>query len=261
MTKRPTYEQWLKSFEAVIDAPNPRRAKTPLMMCEMGWPGSGLGAVPTVEVFEKILGALVKLRYSRCYGRVNAEAGMIRKIWWVVSDLVLFDFPPDQGGELFPVEAVPVPEAERTRNLAILRLAAEYAAEAVVDRPPRETQTHRRVNEALELLGELTCREELRGLIEGLVVKARRMIAEVEDDSTSAAIEFLQSYYCRHDVEISEEFLNELSDLEARTQRETVVFKINSLLIAVGEIDELTAMSSVDSFRDRREDLLGDSDL
>lgn len=248
-------------MEAVIDAPNPRRAKTPLMKCEMGWPDFELAALPTMEVFEKILGALVRLRYSRCYGRVDAETGMIRKIGWLVSGLVSFDFPPDQGGELFPVEAAPVPEAEGTRNLGILRLAAEYAAEAVVDRPPRETQTHRRVNESLELLGELTCREELRGLIEGVVVKARRMIAEVEDDSTSAAIEFLQSYYCRHDVEISEEFLNELSDLEARTQSETVVFQINSLLIAVGEIDELTAMSSVDLFRDCREDLMGDSDL
>lgn len=257
----PTYEQWLKSFEMVINAPNPRRAKTPLMMCEMGWPGSGLGAAPTVEVFEKILGALVKLRHSRCYGRVDAEAGMIRKIWWVVSDLVNFDRPPDQSGELFPLEAAPVPEADRKRNLAIMRLAAEYAAEALVDRPPRETQTHRRVNEALELLGELTCREELRGLIERVVVKARKMIAGVEDDTTSAAIEFLQSYYCRHDVEISEEFLNELRDLEARIQRETVLFQINSLLIAVGEIDELTAMSSVDLFRDCREDLMGDSDL
>ena len=182
---------------------------------------------------------------------------MIQKIWWVITDLVHFDRPPDQSGELFPLEAVPVPEGERTTNLAIMRLAAEYAAEALVDRPRRETQTHRRVNEALELLGELTCREELRGLIEGVVVKARRMIAGVEDDSTSAAIEFLQAYYCRHDVEVSEEFLEELSELEARTQRESIVFQINSLLIAVGEIDELTAMSSVDLFRDRREDPMG----
>ena len=192
MRKTPTFEQWLKDFEAVIDAPNPRRAKTPLLRCEISWPVPGWGAVPTVEIFEKILGALVRLRYSRCYGRVDAETGMIRKIGWLVNDLVLFYSPPDQSGELVPVEAVPEVEVE------------------------------------------------------------------VEDDSTRSAIDFLRAYYCRYNVEISDEFLNELRILEARSQRESVVFGINDLMIELGEIDEFTALDRLDSFRDRTEDLKGD---
>lgn len=246
--KKCIWREWLVGFRKVIESKTPRKVYMDLYQCELDWPRCPNEIVPDAEVFGEILEALVQLRHSRCYGRVGAEAGLIRRLSWVINDIVFFDNPRDHEGDLFTDYEEPSGEL-RARNLSIFKQSAEYAVTALRDKGKRERKTEERVLAAFDLLKNLSYRGELSAEMEEGFVFAREVIYREDDPSARAAVGFLDSYHIRRDLEFSSEVLSELKALEGRSRNEDVVFKINDVLIEIGESNEFAAMDRMDELR------------
>ncbi|MFT5404494.1 MAG: hypothetical protein ACI9DF_003337 [Verrucomicrobiales bacterium] len=249
--KQISYEQWVKNLNEIIDSPAPRRTTMPLRQCEHSLPYRRLERVPAPEVLEEILAALLRLRHSRCAGRLEFEVGVMRHFWMLVMDLVFFD-DPNVEGELIPDFKPPTQEVVH-RNLTIMRLLADYAFEAVKDQPKKEKKTSQRIRAAFELLEELVRRKELGGLLQETVNYARIMIRQDDNESLPAAITLVDLFYVTREIASPKDFIKELNALEERTQHESVAFAVNNTLVEIGEIDELAALDRMEYFRDGEE--------
>jgi len=223
-----------------------------LYRCQCEWPFRFRGEIPSAEVWGEILEAFVELRHSACYGRVDAEAQLMERLCWVIREIVFFDDPRDHEGGLLPNFREPS-EEDRVRNLAIFQQAASYAVVALRDKRKRETKTELRVEAAFKILGDLAYRTELASELKEACDFAWELIRREDDPAARAAISFVDFYYGRNDLDFSPELLADLKALEARTRNEDVVYKINDLLIDLGESDEFAAMDRMDEWREATE--------
>ncbi|MDA0765218.1 MAG: hypothetical protein O3A92_00125 [Verrucomicrobia bacterium] len=171
----------------------------------------------------------------------------------MIKEIVFFDDPPDVEGELFP-SASELSEEERVRNLEVFRLAAEFGLRTFTDIPKREKNTHERIAAVLELFDELSRRSELEEQVQTALEAAREVVGRPDDECAYQAIEFINAWHVRQGLEFPPGFLAELKALGERSKRENTVFKVNDVLIDLGETNEFAAMDRMD---DLREELYG----
>jgi len=232
----------------IVNSPTPRIVRNDLYGMSKRWPPRG--ELPELEIFRGILDTIVEMRYSRCYGRADAEIWLMRVcLSDFLREIVFYDAPLDFRGEVIPNPPAVEPALVELHT-GIFKALADYSLTATKDPPKREKKTRLRNEQAFDLLGELSRRPEVKNeMLEGMAI-AREIIQRKDDECAYHAIEFIDTCYIHWEQPIAVDILEEMKALEERSRREDTVFKINDLLIEHGKVDELSALDRMESLRE-----------
>ena len=243
------FSEWLGELRRIINSPTPRKVRNDLLSISELWPSRGV-KLPRLELFQEILEAIVQLRHSRCYGRLDGEIWIMRLcLNHFLREIVFYDAPLGDDGEEILNPPLIEPAVVKLHT-GIFKELADFALVAVKNPPKRETKSHLRNSQAFEMLGELSRRPEVKDeVLEGIEI-ARAIIKMPDDESAYHAIEFIDTCFFHWDKPVAADILAEMKALEERSKREDTVFKVNDLLIEHGEMDELSALDRMETLRE-----------